>query len=73
MSDPFKYDPNRYAGMSLEEAREAEAADRARAEADDPRTIAVVRAAERREAERQAEQRRRIEEDRQRQGSSPAS
>jgi hypothetical protein len=43
----FEYDPNRYRGMSQEEARAAEAEDRRRADAEDPRVIASIAAFER--------------------------
>jgi hypothetical protein len=69
MSDSFEFkiDPNKYRGLSLEEARRAMAEDERRAINEDPRTRAFVRNMERREQERQAEQQRLIEEDRHRQ------
>jgi hypothetical protein len=63
----FKIDPNKYVGMSTEEAERAMEADRIRAINEDPRTIAAVRSAEHHDAERKAEQERLIEENRQRQ------
>src|SRR5918994_7230542 len=69
MSDSFEFkiDPNKYRGLSLEEARRAMAEDERRAINEDPRTRAFVRNMERREQARQAEQQRLIEEDRHRQ------
>jgi colicin import membrane protein len=48
----FKIDPNKYAGMNVEEARRAMAEDERIAIDNDPRTQAAVRNTERREAER---------------------
>lgn len=57
-----KIDPNKYKGMSLEEARRAMVEDEREALANDPRTIAAARSAERYERERQGEQQRQADE-----------
>src|SRR5918999_1665925 len=53
--DGFKIDPEKYAGLSREEAERRMEADERRAIMEDPRTVAAFRAMDEREAAREAE------------------